>query len=369
MRMTLSIFATGLFFSAALPGCGEPTQDTQDTVPKDDTDTPPDTDDTDTSACATATVTFEGSDGSTQDLTAMFQSGDYVTLALPGTLQVCPGTWYSRVLVRADVTVVGLGTAPADTVMSGGLSGTILDVAGPAVTLNVSNVTFDRGAGLDVEHNSGGGGIYCEQEGVVNVSDAIFTANEANDGPAIYTNDCVLGVTNSSFSDNVSEDDGGAVTLWDSTASFDQVDIHDNESLDGGGMAIFNSEVTATNLTISNNTSSGFSGGIWLYNSHLSLTDGVFSGNSDDSGVYGGGLLVYGSATLERVSFTGNSAPLGGGIFVYYEGIVSATDCDFSGNSPEDVFASDGTSEGGTAYSAGSGATFSCEDNACDLGG
>jgi hypothetical protein len=367
MRALPLILAVGLLGCPGPDPDTGPKDDTDTTDTPDDTDTTDDTDDTGPAACAEPTVIFESTDGATQDLTAMFQSGDYVTLALPGTLQVCPGTWYSRVLVRADVSVVGLGATPADTILSGGLSGTILDVAGPAVTLTAHNVTFDRGAGLDVDHNSGGGGIYCEQEGAVIVTDAIFSSCEANDGPAIYTNNCTLDVTGSVFHDNVSEDDGGAITLWDSTASFDDVQVHDNQSLDGGGMAIFNSDVTATNLSIVDNVATGFSGGIWLYASTLALTDGVFSGNQDDSGVYAGGLLVYGSATLERVEFTDNSAPLGGGIFVYYEGVVQGTDCDFAGNSPEDIFASDGTSEGGQAYDAGTGSSFICQDNACQV--
>ncbi len=364
--------ATCLIIAAWLVGCPGPDQDTQDTGPEGDTDADTDADtdtdtDTDTTACPSATVTFVPAEGTDQDLTDMFLSGDYVTLALPGELRVCPGTWYSRVLVRADVTVTGLGATPEDTVLSGGLSGTILDVAGPNVTLAVSNVTLDRGAGLDPDHNSGGGGIYCEQDGAVVVSDAVFSANEANDGPGMYTNDCTVDVTSTTFRDNVSEDDGGAVTLWYSTASFDQVEVHDNQSLDGGAMAVFSSDVTASDLSIVDNTAGGFSGGIWLYDSTLALTDGVFSGNTDDGGMYGGGLLVYGSATLERVSFTDNTAPLGGGIFVYYEGIVQGTDCDFSNNSPEDIFASDGTAEGGTAYEAGSGSSFTCQDNACEV--
>ena len=360
--------ATLLFLSVWLLGCPGTDPEKPDTGPPEDTGSPRDTGDTDDtgpSACPSATVTFQATDGASQDLTDLFLSGDYVTLAVPGELQVCPGTWYSRVLVRADVTVIGLGATPEDTILSAGLTGTILDVSGPDVTLTVRNVTLNRGAGLDVDHNSGGGGIYCEQDGGVVVSDAIFSENEANDGPAIYVNDCTVDVTNADFFDNVSEDDGGAVTLWNSTASFDQVQVHDNQSLDGGGMAIFNSDVTATNLSIVDNTAGGFSGGIWQYQSTLAITDGVFSGNHDDSGVYGGGLLVYGEATLERVSFTDNSAPIGGGIFVYYEGVVHGTDCDFSGNSPEDIFASDGTSEGGTAYEGSSGYSFTCQDNAC----
>ncbi len=365
--------AIPLFFATWLIACPGPDTGNQDTGPEGDADADADADtdtdtDTDTSACSTPTVTFEPTDGTTQDLTKMFQTGDYVTLALPGELKVCPGTWYSRVLVRADTTVTGLGAAPEDTIMSGGLAGTILDVAGPNVTLNVSNVTLDRGAGLDPDHNSGGGGVYCEQEGVVNIDNAVFSANEANDGPGIYIQDCVLNVTNTNFHDNVSEDDGGAVTIWNSTATFDQVEIRDNESLDGGGMAVFSSEFTASNLTIADNRASGFAGGIWLYDSSMSLTDSVISGNDNEDGMYGGGIIVYGSATLERVEFQDNTATRGAGVFVYYKSTVEGTDCGFSGNSPDDLFASDGTAEGGIAYEAGgSGTSFSCANNACEV--
>ena len=46
--------------------------------------------------------------------------------------------WFSRVLVRADVEIVGLGELPKETVLSGGESGTIIDIAGPDVTVSVS---------------------------------------------------------------------------------------------------------------------------------------------------------------------------------------------------------------------------------------
>jgi hypothetical protein len=365
--------ATILLLSLGLTGCPKPDPNQDDTEPPDDTegtddtDAPDDTDTTGPSPCATPTVTYEIEGGGTQDLTTMFQTGDYVTLALPGTLEVCPGTWYTHVLVRADVTIEGLGDTPAETILSGGLSGTIVDVKGPAVTATVRNLTFDRGAGLDKDHNSGGGGIYCEQEGGVVVSDAVFTHNEANDGPGMYTNGCTVSVTDAEFFDNASEDDGGAITLWTSTASFERVEVHDNSSLDGGGMAVFSSTITASDLTIADNTANGFAGGIWLYDSTLSLTDGVFSGNTDEGGVYAGGLLVYGSATLTRVSFADNSGPLGGGLFVYYEGVVQGTSCEFGDNSPEDVFASDGTPEGGKSYDLEGETSFTCQDSACEF--
>ena len=353
-----------------LAGCGDNTSD--DSSSSDDTGTDTDTE-TDTGdsgettedPCADPVVTFTTEDGTETDLTQAFLIGEYRTLAVPGTLSVCPGTWFSRFLVRADVSIVGLGNKPGKTVLSGGESGTILDIAGPDVHVSVENVTFDRGAGLDVEHNSGGGGIYCDQEGALTITDAKFTNNTANDGAALYARDCVVDVSSAKFSDNVSEDDGGAVTLWYSTATFDDVTLEGNDALDGGAMAMFFSDLTATNTTFDDNTASIFAGGIWAYESNIDLSDVTISNAVNDGTDHGGGLLVQGSATLENVTFQANSAPLGGGLYVYYDAVVQGTNCSFLDNAPDDIYAADYTAEGGVSYTAGSGYSFTCQDNAC----
>ncbi len=352
-----------------LAGCsGDDTDDSSSddtgTTTETDTDTG-DTGDTDDDPCADPVVTFTTADGTETDLTEAFLTGEYRTLAVPGTLTVCPGTWFSRFLVRADVSIVGLGNKPGKTVLSGGESGTILDIAGPDVHVSVENLTFDRGAGLDVEHNSGGGGIYCDQEGALTITDARFTNNTANDGAALYARDCVVEVSGTKFADNVSEDDGGAITLWFSTATFDDVEVEGNDALDGGAMAMFSSDVTATNSTFDNNTASTFAGGIWVYDSTIAFTDVTISDTVNDGSDYAGGLLVYGTATLENVTFRNNSAPLGAGLYVYYESYVEGTNCSFLDNDPDDIYAADYSAEGGVTYSAGSGYSFTCQDNAC----
>ena len=338
---------------------GTGTNDTGTTV-IDDTGT------TDTSSeCDKAVVTYTTDNGAVNDMTAFFESGEYVTLGLPGTLTVCPGTWFARVLIRADISVIGLGASPTDTVLSGGEQGTILDVLGPDVTLNVENVTLDRGAGLDVDHNSGGGGIYCEQSGIVTVRDTIISNSFANDGAAMYTRDCTVDVTDSTFLDNVSEDDGGAVTFWRSDATMDQVSFEGNDALDGGAMAMFNSNVTITNSWFENNTASTFAAGIWVYESTIAITDTTITSNTNDGSDYGGGLLVYGDAILERVAFTNNSSPLGGGIYVYWGATIDGTDCDFSINTPQDIYVDDGSSGNGASITAGANYSFTCGNNAC----
>ena len=316
--------------------------------------------------CATPVVTFKGADGSEKDVTEFFETGEYLTLALPGTLEFCPATWFARVLVRADVDVVGLGENPKDTILSGGESGTILDLAGPAVTMTVTNLRLDRGAGLDVDHNSGGGGIYCEQEGTVIGKDLIFTDNFANDGPAIYTRDCIVDLSGVVMKDNLAEDDGGAATFWFSTVTLDDVRIEDNVALDGGGIAMFNSTLTASNINIEGNVATNFAAGIWVYDSIVDITDATITNNQNPDSEFGGGILFYGSGSLTRVDFTDNSAKNGGGLFVYYEADLEVEDCDFSGNTDDDIWVADYSTAGGYTMDGGSGLSFSCASNVCE---
>ncbi len=334
-----------------------------------DTDTDADGDtDTDTTAAETCgggnVVLFEHEDGSRDDVTAGFLDGTYQTFDAPGRLLVCPGVWYARLLIRAPVDVVGLGADPSETTLSGGESGTVLDVSGKGNALTVSNLTIDRGEGLDKAHNSGGGGIYCEDFATVDVDGVSFTHNFANDGSALYATDCHVSVLQSVFADNVSEDDGGAVTLWYSEGVFEDVRMVGNVSLDGGAMAIFYSTASFTRASFEDNVATSFSGGIWVYYSDITMSQSLFARNDNPTG-QAGGLFVYGTAYLDRVNFTDNVARMGGALFSYYDATVQGTACDFVNNTPDDVYQADYTSEGGVSYVAGSAATFTCEGNVC----
>jgi len=313
--------------------------------------------------CEESVVTFTGEDGEVEDLTDALTTGSWLTLEDPGTLAVCPGTWFSRLLLRANITVVGLGDLPEDTILSGGASGTILDVGGEGVLVTASNVTLDRGAGLDTDHNSGGGGIYCEGGATVVIEDAVFTNNFANDGAGLYAQECSVVVNRTVFRDNLVEDDGGALALWYSDALLTDVTFQDNEALDGGAMALFFSDVVANNMSIKDNIGQNFSGGIWALDSSLSFTDVTFSGNTNEG--EGGGLYLSGSGSVERVSFQDNTAPVGGGLFVSYEATVDGVDCSFSGNTEDDLYAADYSKAGGQSHSAGEDYSFHCAENVC----
>lgn len=356
----------GLLISTTiLHGCGDKALgDTDTATAPTDSGSPTDTSPPDTAPCATPAAIFVDEDGDETDLTEALTTGEYTTLSEPGTLSVCPGTWFARLLLRADIDVVGLGTDRAETVLSGGESGTILDVGGPR-QFTVRNLTLDRGAGLDVEHNSGGGGLYCEENGTVTIEDVTFSNGFANDGAGLYAVRCTVELTDTVFTDNLSEDDGGALTLWESTATLRGVTFRNNTALDGGAMALFSSDVLVEDSVIADNVASYFAGGIWQYDSTLSLRDVTLSGNLN-SGSFGGGLWAYGSATLERVEFMDNAVSgTGGGLYVYFDSEVTGTDCDFSGNSPDDIWTDDYGDDGGVSHAAGTGYSFECAANTC----
>lgn len=328
-----------------------------ETAPIDEAGTPDDT------AEVCATVTWTDEDGATADVTEVFRTGEYVTLDTPGTVSFCPGTWFARIVVRADVIAEGLGDSPDETILSAGELGTILDVA--AADMTVGNVTLDRGAGLDVAHNSGGGGIYCAEEGTVTAEDVVFSNSVANDGAGLYADSCTVTLRDVAFHDNASDDDGGALTLWYSTATLQSAAFSGNSALDGGAAAIFYSTAFLRDVAFSDNSSTHFAGGVWASESSIVVTDSIFEGNVN-TGEQGGGLLINGQATLTGVSFHDNRALVGGGLFVYYQAVLTADGCDFTGNLAEDVWVADYSEAGGYAMSPGADASFACRDNRCE---
>lgn len=346
-----------------LLACAAPPEERDDTGVEETGDTLPD-------PCPDGTTAvFTGDDGSSVDLTEALSSGTYTTLEAPGTLAVCPGTWFARLLIRADVTVEGLGYTPSDTILSGGESGTILDVLGPDVTLTVRNLTLDRGAGLDEAHNSGGGGIYCEgllddTTTKVIAADVVFSNNYANDGAGLYAVSCATKVSDSWFVDNLSDDDGGAFTSWYASTHLERVTFLGNQALDGGALAIFYGDIELEDVVFEDNVATHVAGAAWLYSSVLDMRGGAFLAN-ENTGVEAGALLVYGSAALDGVAFTNNVGLLGGGLYVYYEAAIEASGCDFSGNTDDDVYAADYSEAGGVSYTAGDDATFTCSANVC----
>ncbi|MFN8471225.1 MAG: choice-of-anchor Q domain-containing protein [Anaerolineae bacterium] len=104
------------------------------------------------------------------------------------------------------------------------------------------------------------------------------------------------------------------------------------DTVRGGGM-LNSGSPTLTNVTFSGNSAS-FGGGMYNNGGSLTLTNVTFSGNTatGDTAFGGGMFIAGGSLTLTNVTFSGNSASFGGGMY-NYQSNPALTNVTFSGNS------------------------------------
>jgi CSLREA domain-containing protein len=114
---------------------------------------------------------------------------------------------------------------------------------------------------------------------------------------------------------------------------------HGNPSANGapgaGSRVARNSALTLTSVTVSGNTTTSNASGGGIYNlGTATLNNVTLSGNTANGGL-GGGLENEGTATLTNVTISGNSVPggSGGGIANYIAGQLMLTNVTLTGNS------------------------------------
>lgn len=327
------------------------------------------------------------------------------------TIIVAPGTYNERInlLGKAitlrssdgpDVTILdgqGLGQGSSmvtfssgegpDTVLQGfkitngigGVSGRVS--LGGGVTIYYSSPTI---LDCSIESNSGAGGGLVVYEGNPVLSDCIFGNNSGNAmniysgdvqlTDCIFTNnnasgilaqggrcvvnrcsfignswnggirasDGILTVTNSLFSGN----SGGGMytTAFNNGVLIDGCDFVDNS---GGGLGIFSGLVRNSRFIRNSTTESG--GGI-LASRNAIVADCIFEQNT--AAFQGGGMWLESDSTeVERCSFFGNSAQLGGGMAIRNSPTVR--NCVFVGNRATASGGALYTTEYGSAYIVG----------------
>ena len=307
-----------------------------------------------------AEATFTDLKGEVEDLSELFTSGENVVLTEEGTLAFCEGTWFVKLSVEADVTVVGLGLTPDATVLSGGEQSSEVTVTGASVV--VENVTLDRGAALGSWNNErGGGGVRCVESGEVTLRDVVLSNHTAYDGAALYAGaGCHVDGESVTMSGNVSEDDAGAARFDYATADLRDVYVVGNSARDAGGFLLHESSVVIDGGVFSDNVSTDSQGGgVLHYFGTLSISRTVFDGNDVDA--QGGGVSLFGDTTLEDVSFVDNTATYGGGIYHYGGyGTLTCTGCTFDGNTPDAV-----QSDVSGSFEVPGDGGFVCDEGGC----
>jgi predicted outer membrane repeat protein len=223
----------------------------------------------------------------------------------------------------ATVTITGLTVATALDISRYDGSG-ILN----AGTLTVKNVRFANN--YSFAGPGKGGAIF--NAGILIVSDCAFSGNEAVSGGDIY-NDGMLTVLNSDFSGpkyrttygGIYNNISGAVEISACTFSIGS-EGHDGAIFNAGKMTVWSS-VFSRNEAYFGNAGA-------IYNDTagiLTVSDCTFSGNSSDN--WGGALYNGGTLTVADSTFSKNGTVDGQGGAIYSDrGTLTVSDCNFLGN-------------------------------------
>lgn len=313
--------------------------------------------DTEEPSCGTALFTSEAG---TLDLTEALSTGTAVALEEDGTLHLCRGLWFGFLAIRARVVIEGEGAE--STVLSGGETATILQVSGEGNRLEVRDLSLDRGAAPAEDGNSGSGGaLRCLEGSEVLIERAVISNNTGYDGAGVFGRDgCDVEVHETDFLNNRSLDDGGAFRVNRGRATLVDTRFIGNAAKDGGGLIFHESEVLVEGCHFEDNFSTDSQGGAILqYFGPLTVRDTTFVANH--SLVWGGALSLFGDTVLEGVRFEGNASGEGGAVMLYTDhGTLSCVDCEFLGNSPDDVRLYEGP-----GYAFEPGGSFFCDATGC----
>ncbi|MCK6505149.1 putative metal-binding motif-containing protein [Myxococcota bacterium] len=301
-------------------------------------------------------VTLEAVDGSIYDVTSYFADGTYsspttVTMSGDGTFSFCRGTYYVRMVLQADIEIVGVHGAD-ETTFSAGDAVSVIEVQSNGVDASITGVTIRDGLGsgrfFGSPAYSTGGGLYCAASATVAIVDSVITANTAEVGGGIYVEGCDVTLRDTEISD-CAADYGGGIAVGDGDASVTDSILTDNVANYSGGAAYVDG-------------SGDVSAGMSLSSSIVELNEAQ----------YGGGVAVFeaafacsGSSGVEA-GFFDNEGSLGGAAFVDTPESFRSNTCDWgegsTDNTPVDIFVVVSENE----YDYGNDASFTCGTNQCN---
>jgi CSLREA domain-containing protein len=211
-----------------------------------------------------------------------------------------------------------------------------------------------------------GGAIYNSPSGHLTTSNCFFTANVANHGGGAIYNAGYLKVTQSAFSSNyVANGYGGAIaagglsavhassttivtsSFFNKNGSY-QLGTNDFNTRRGGAISVIGGTLHVSGSSFTNNKA-GRGGAIFAggNDGFFTLTDSTLSGNAtkcDSCGYTGtGGAIHIGGGSyntpatvgIENVTISGNTAPIGGGIYNGQYSIITLSSATISGNSAQ----------------------------------
>lgn len=197
------------------------------------------------------------------------------------------------------------------------------------VTAEESGLTAEIAGGLITGGNStqNGGGIYV-LSGSLTLLGGTVAGNSAEKGGGIFVNSsAAFTMTGGSIVYNAAGSQGGGIMANSNKAStVSGGTIAHNTAIFGGGLYVGKNTVQLENTVIMGNIASENGGGIYVYNSgSIAMSGGEIAGNS--AGYEGGGAYVGGgSFTVSDGEICGNTASHGGGGILLCEGTLEVSD-------------------------------------------
>ena len=260
------------------------------------------------------------------------------------TNNYAPSIGGAVVVVDSTVTIKGT-TFSGNSIAADGLGGAIYIDGCPTVT--IENSKFD--ANKAVQSDGGGGAFYASSVNTLTVTSSNFTNNVGFVAGAIAAfNVSNFNVRDSAFRNNNASEEGGAIWMFNSTASMANTDFMANIVSSGRGGAIYSGgdrTLTVSNSRFTNNkVNSGNGGAIYKSSSSLSVTDSSFTGNMASKGA---SVYIYGvsSGTVTRSNFTDGVASDSGGAIYSDSSTLTVTNSNLNNNRA--------TSHGGAIYQLG----------------
>jgi hypothetical protein len=246
--------------------------------------------------------------------------------AAGGAITICPGTYRERVRVSRDLTLVGLGFGPAETIVDGTqsrLGHTAVLTVDRLARVLVRNLTIANG------QNSGVG----PGAGVTNAGDLTLDAVDVRDNQRFGANGG--GIGNSGLGarltlancivDGNSGRDGGGISNEQGLITLRRTRVSNNRAFNGGGVAVKGGAVTIDENSGIEANVAAFGGGIHNDGGTVTVSASIVSTNTaqGESGVAGlgggidnvrGTVIITNEGSVERNTALGGIGS-GGGIF------------------------------------------------------
>ena len=194
-------------------------------------------------------------------------------------------TYPVLLILSGDVTII-------DLTIKNGANGTF----GGAIYVNDGGLSIENSTIINNTAGDIGGGIYSAGSNVT-VTDSDFENNKTiqSHGGGIYFGSIdsrhTLDIYNSTFTNNSSEEDGGAVKIAGGVVTIEKSTFVGNAADEGGAIESSNATLTIVNSTMARNTARE-GGGLSSFGSDVTLTHTTWAEN--EASEQGGGIAIIG---------------------------------------------------------------------------